>query len=413
MHLQDRKKSLLLFLTVFFMYVLVYMTKNCFTAAMASIVDAGVLTKSQTGLISAVFYLVYTPMQIVGGVAADRWKPDLLIKIGLIGGAIANAIIFFNQNYIVILITWAFNACIQFGVWPGVFKIISSQLVPEQRSRAAFFMSFSTTSGLLVAYIAAAMVRRWENNFLISSVVLFLLTVSFHLVTKHIEPYMVSDTVPRGIHSDKPIELTQHPRSKGKLLLLGGIAFVALYILLRTMVENSVKTLSSTMLMETYGQVSPIIGNLLNALVILSGIIGTIVVRVWLHRIIQDEIIATALLLMISLPFTAVLHFIGSCRVELTMASLCIVAATLSGTHYLSLSYNMRFSRYGLNATAAGITNATASFGVVIQSYGFTLLAEKASWNAVADMWTVLIGVSTLLLMLALPSWKRFKKLEH
>lgn len=413
MHLEDRKKSLLLFWTVFLMYVLVYMTKNCFSAAMASIVDAGVLTKSQTGLITAAFYLVYTPLQVVGGVVADRFKPDLLIKIGLVGGAIANGIIFFNQNYIVILITWVFNAIVQFGIWPGVFKIISSQLVPEQRSRAAFFMSFSSALGLMVAYIVAAMVRRWEDNFIISSVVLFLLTAFFHLVTKRIEPYMVSDTVPRGIHSDKPIELTKHPMSAGKLLMLGGIVFVTLYILLRSTVENGLKTLSATMLMESYEQVSPAIGNLLNTLVILSGIIGTVIVRVVLCRLIKDELVATALLLVLCLPFTAILHFVGSCSVGLAVASLCVIVAALNGTHYLVLAYSLRFTRYNLNGTVAGITNAAGAFGIVIQSYGYTKLAEMTSWNTVALVWLTVIGTSLLLIVVALPSWRRFKALER
>lgn len=412
MHLEDKKKSLALFWTVFFMYVLVYMTKNCFSAAMASIVDAGVLTKSQTGLITAVFYLVYTPLQVVGGMVADRFKPALLIKIGLVGGGIANAIIFFNQNYVVILLTWVFNAIIQFGVWPGVFKIISSQLVPEQRSRAAFFMSFSSALGLMVAYAVAAMVDRWQDNFAISSVVLFLLTAIFHLITKHVEPSMVPDTAPRGAHTDKPFELVRHGMSTGKILLMGGAYVVVSYILLRATVENGLKTLSSTMLMESYEQVSPTIGNLLNTLIILSGILGTVIARFGISRLIRDEIVATIALLTLSLPFLLIVRFVGNCSVWLVLLSLCIVVAALNGTHYLSLSYNMHFTRYGLNGTAAGITNAAGSLGIVVQSYGFTKLAEMTDWNTVADLWLALVGVSAVLLVIVLPTWKRFTALE-
>ena len=412
MHLEDKKKSLLLFWIVFVMYALVYMTKSCFSAAMASIVDAGVLTKSQTGLVSAVFYFVYTPLQIVGGMLADRFKPELIIKIGLIGAGIANGVIFFNQHYVVILITWAFNAFIQFGIWPGVFKIISSQLVPEQRSQAAFFISFSSTIGMMVAYIVAAMVRNWVDNFLISSVVLFLLTLFFHLVTKRIEPYMVHDTIPRGVHSDKPIEMTKHNLPMGKLLLRGAILFVVFYLVLRAAVENGAKSLSSTMLMESYEQVSPRIGNLLNTLVILSGVVGTFAVRFGVSRLIKDEIVATAFMLLITLPFLFVIHFVGHCPVWLMLISLCVIVAALNGTHYLSLSYNMRFTRYGLNGTVAGITNAAASLGFVVQSYGFTLLVEATSWSFTGDMWLIMIGVSALSLIAALPTWKRFKSME-
>ena len=114
------------------------MTKNCFSGALAGIVAEGVLTKSQTGFITGMFYLVYAPFQIVGGMVADRISPEKLIKFGLLGAFVANLIIFFNQNYYVMLITWICNAIVQFDIWPSVFKIVSSQLVRSDRTQMTF-----------------------------------------------------------------------------------------------------------------------------------------------------------------------------------------------------------------------------------------------------------------------------------
>ena len=85
MHLQNKKISKNFFWMLWVLYAVVYMTKNCYSAAMASIVDEGILTKSQTGLINAVFYGVYAPFQILGGVFADKYNPEKMIKIGLVG----------------------------------------------------------------------------------------------------------------------------------------------------------------------------------------------------------------------------------------------------------------------------------------------------------------------------------------
>ena len=98
-HFENRKISRRFFWFMWFMYSVVYMTKNCFSAAMASIVFEGVMTKSQTGLIVSAFNLVYAPLQIAGGGFADKYDPEKLVKLGLIGGGIANLIIFLNQNY--------------------------------------------------------------------------------------------------------------------------------------------------------------------------------------------------------------------------------------------------------------------------------------------------------------------------
>ena len=84
--LEDKRLSIVLFAFIFVMYAFVYMTKTCFSAAMASIVSEGVMTKSQTGLISAMFYLVYAPFQIFGGKLADKasmFGGVVLIAIGL------------------------------------------------------------------------------------------------------------------------------------------------------------------------------------------------------------------------------------------------------------------------------------------------------------------------------------------
>ena len=120
-HLENKKESRYFFIFIWIMYAMVYMTKNCFSSAMASIVAEGVFTKTQVGLITSLFYLVYAPFQIVGGFVADKKSPEKLIQIGLIGGAISNLIIFFNQNYYVILITWVFNGIVQFALWLSVF----------------------------------------------------------------------------------------------------------------------------------------------------------------------------------------------------------------------------------------------------------------------------------------------------
>lgn len=414
MHLEDKKKSLLLFWTIFIVYVLVYMTKNCFGAAMAAIVNEGVLTKSQTGLITALFYLVYAPLQIVGGIAVDRYNPERLITVGIIGAAIANAIIFFCQNYIVMLIVWTLNSVVQFAIWPGVFKIISSQLAPDHRPRAAFLISFTSALGILTAYLVAAAVKRWQDNFAISSVVLLLCVAALHIISRYVEPHMVPDRVPRGIHTDKPINLVNHNMSTGKIFWVGCVYFMTMNMLLRATVENCNKTLSATMLMESYEHITPSIGNLLNALVILSGLVGLLFTRVVLFpRIFKNEITCTFWLMAVSTPLYVLIRFIGQINEWLIVISLCIITMLLSGTQYLVMSYILHFTKYGLNGTIAGVTNAGGSIGLVLQNYLFPVIAEKSDWATVADTCVLFTGATAVLMLIALPTWKKFKNLEH
>lgn len=162
------------------------------------------------------FYLVYSPMQIVGGFVSDRFSPQRMIKLGLFGGALANAIIFFNQNYYVMLGAWMFNAAVQFGIWPSIFKIISSQLVRSDRTQMTFFISFSSTVGLVVSYFLAAILPSWEYNFAFSALALLLSAVALYFYSKHLNPYMKWDKKEK---EDKNVAKPSHNISTKKSLL--------------------------------------------------------------------------------------------------------------------------------------------------------------------------------------------------
>ena len=57
-YLESKRLSILLFIFLFLLYAVVYMTKNMFSSAMAIIVEDGFMTKSQTGMINAVYWFV-------------------------------------------------------------------------------------------------------------------------------------------------------------------------------------------------------------------------------------------------------------------------------------------------------------------------------------------------------------------
>ena len=86
--------GLILFSVMIMSYAFVCMTKYCFASAMVFIVDEGYMTNFETGMISAAFWMVYGIMQIFGGMVADRWHPERLITVGLLGAGISNLAIY-------------------------------------------------------------------------------------------------------------------------------------------------------------------------------------------------------------------------------------------------------------------------------------------------------------------------------
>lgn len=406
MHLENKSVSKRFFWILWVMYAVVYMTKSCYSAAMASIVHEGVLTKSQTGLITAAFYFVYAPLQILGGVFADRYNPERMIKIGLVGSGIANLIIFCNQNYYVMLLAWIFNAVVQFALWPALFKIISSQLENEYRIKGIYYITFSSICGLLMAYVVAAIVPRWQHNFAISAGGLFLFGFIFHVACNWVEKYMVPDTQERQA-GRKTVE-SKTPT--WKLFWVSGFLLMVVVAAVRTIVENGVKTLSATMLMESYEHISPSLGNMLNTLIIVAGVVGVAIVNQFIYpRLIRDEAIATVILVGATMIPILVIFLLGKAPVFVMVASLCIATAILSGINLIMSRCSASFVKYGKNGLASGIANAAASVAIMIQSYGTTYVADHAGWKMVVWLYTALLGVGILCAAVAVPLWRRFK----
>lgn len=409
MHLENKKISRNFFWMIWLMYAVVCMTKNCYSGAMAAIVSEGVLTKSQTGLISAMFYGVYAPLQIVGGIFADKYNPEKMIKIGLIGSAIANAVIFFNQQYYVMLAVWTFNAIVQFALWPSVFKIISSQLDSAYRIKGIYYITLSNTFGLVFSYLIAALVTRWQYNFLISSASLIVLAVVFHVACKQVEKYMVPDVTPKI--QPKGSEVSATDISTWKLFLKSG--FICLIVVngLRTIVSNSVTTLSATILMESYNAISPSIGNLLNIIIIFAGVLGTFLVNQYVYpRWIKHEVIASFVLGFVAILPTLVMSFVGAIPVIVFLFALCAVSLILTGAGLIMSRCSAAFSKYGKNGVASGVTNSLTATAYMIQNYAIVRVADSAGWKAVIYLWIVLLAVAGIFLVIALPLWSRFKK---
>lgn len=409
-HLEDKKRSRHFFWFLWIMYAVVCMTKNCYGGAMASIVSEGVMSKSQTGFITAMFYIVYTPLQIVGGVMVDRYSPEKLIKFGLVGAAVANIVIFFNQNYYVMLIAWSLNACVQFAIWPATFKIVSSQLVRSDRKKMAFYVSFAATGGTFLSYLVAAVVSKWQYNFLISSVALIVFAVAMHGYDRHINPYMKWDKSEISQNSITKKGSTAHfPNISTKnVILASGFGFILVYILLSVVVSRSRETLAPVILVDKYA-LSDSLANSLNLFMIAAGIIGTIIANKLVSKI-RNTAVGIIGVLILMIPFLIVCSFVGTLPMYTILGAMCIISALQSVTLLINTTYNMNFSRYNKSGTIAGLTNAAQAFAYVIAAYIIPLIQEKFGWVTVMRLWPVLIGVAILSMLFAIGKVRSFSR---
>ena len=410
-YIKDKRISMYLFWFIAFLFSIISMTKNCFGSALAAIVSEGIMKKSQTGLISAAFYMAYGPLQPVGGILADKFNPKKLVSLGVAGAAIANTVIFFNHNYYVMLCAWFLNGVSQLALYPGLFKIISSQIAPVCRGKSIYYFSFTPSVGLALGYVVAMFVTEWEYIFLISAVLSFLLLFSFHIIynkaSKHME---LDDTIKEEFVEDKEEERKENV-SSFKLFLKSGFFILFPMWLIRYMVDTSIKAFTPTMMIENYENLNVFISNSFGVLVILSGILGMIVMRKIIFPLLKKNEVASVLVpLVIVLPLTFVTKGIGKIDAWIIVVAMCVISFLLTGAFLMSYFISGSFARYGKSGTAAGIATSASALGAVLQSYGVTAVADHYGWNTVTDLYIMGITICVVLVAIALPLWTKHKK---
>ena len=406
-HLIDHRRSLYLFLLVFVAYALIYMTKNCYSAAMASIVDAGVMTKSQTGLIAAAFYLVYAPFQIVGGIAADKYSPSKLIIIGMLGAGVCNLLVYFVEGYVAMIIIWSLNAVLQFGIWPSIFKIVVAELAPEDRMRGIFFINFSSSFGLLLSYGIAIFISEWKLNFLVSAITLFLLTAVFFAVYKYLSRYMVDDT--ETLRTKTKSTALISGKELFALLFKAGIPLMLIVGMAQSMINLGVKALAPTMLMESYEAVSPALANALNIILVVASPVGLCVSRLSFFKKFSEPLVISCFFAVMLVPLF-VITLIGKLPVGIIVVALAFLMITTSGTSIFFSYIYKKFEKYGSVATLSGLFNCMSSLGIVLANYVFARIADSFGWEITTVCWLVFIAAAFLLMLISVPIWHRFEK---
>lgn len=407
----DKGVGILIIACLFLSYAFISLTKNCFSSAMVFIVEEGVLTKTQTGVITSSFYIIYGVLQIAGGLLADRWHPERLITIGFIGAGLANLVIYFNQSYPVMLVAWTVNALTQFPVWPCIFKIISSMVTPSLRRGAMFLMTFPSPTGLVFGYILAAFVSRWQMNFLASAIGLFFFAILWALVwsfsVRKSEMKLNEAEAPTVPHQD------EHPHFKTfPALIKSGVIYVILFSLIANVFIIGVKSFVPSIIRESYDNVSSSFATIISIIVLVTGALGSVFAKLWYPVPFKNEVKIFAASFFISLIPCGVVLFVGKINYWIIIAAMALIMVIIASTNLYYSYISAYFGRWGKSGTLSGIINFAASFGVVFANLVLTRIADGFGWTATLVVCFALLCIGAILSCIAAPKWEKFKKDE-
>ena len=401
---KEEKDNILIFVAGWLVYMLTSVTKSNYTASVAYIVSRGLFTKADAGAVAAAFYIFYGIGQMFGGRIVDRHSPYGLMTLGIVGALVTNLVLCFTSCYPVVLAVWSLSGILQFGIWPGLCRIVSTDIFPDFRQKANLYLQYAMPVSQLVSYVAAMFILEkfgWSAMFGLSTGLMVVVLVFWLYVQKR-----------------RPAETTQVDREIKKapaiksqkgflpLLLSSGMLLLAITAFGTTVLTIGAPVWIPTMIMESYS-VSSAWASLQSVFLILVQMVGLASINFFAKRV-SNPAFAMMILFVICLVPLFVLRFIGTIPLSVAVAMLALVMMLIKISGYFDVQVTLYFARYGYSGTFAGLKNALSSLGVVAASGGFGVLADKFGWGAITLSWLIMGVLLILCCIQPILQWKKY-----
>ena len=297
------KVSSKLFISLFVIYTIHIIGKTSFSAATVGLVDEAILTKTQAGLISGAYWLLYAVGQFAGGFVVNKISPYLLINLSIVTSAVANISLAFTENYLIMFAIWGLSGLLQFGLWPAILKLLSTEIVAKQRSSAMFRISFCYCIGSIMSYILTAAVLAkwsWRLIFILCGVV-GACSILFALYAEHrLSPLLREEEEPREITKRERGQLTS------QLVYTSGLILFCVLMVIKAVADSGIKSWMPTIIMETYGA-SPSYTSLLSVVLLVTNMLGVLITAFIYEKTKSDELTTLRVLYVAIIPMMLLL----------------------------------------------------------------------------------------------------------
>lgn len=389
---QAEKMLLLCFST----YLVVYILRTNFSAAMPAIGAQLELSNQELGLVGSIFFLVYALGQLINGFLADRLPAFPFVTLALFCSVAANGALAFGDSLIWILAFWALNGYVQSIFWPSLTRIVSVRFPKERHSTVAMIMSSSMVGGFIVSWAILGKLLHgaaWRYFFWIPALLgALLLPLWGRLAVKNRREGREQGKSSRGILPAL------------KLILEKRLWLVCLVCLCLGFIKESVSLWGPTILTSVL-HVELDSSFFLLCLIPLGNLGGMILAKVLIDRLRGREFRILFFLFSVIAAGALVLYLCRDSLLFLTIGLIVETSAMSYGCNTVLLSFiPMAFSRYGLVSTLAGMFDFSSYMGAALSSLIMGMTLTGADWGPVPLLW-LSAGAMALVFCLAARKW--------
>lgn len=168
-------------------YGLYYVCRLSLNVVKKPIVDSGLLTETELGIIGSALFFSYAIGKFTNGFLADHSNIKRFMSVGLLVSALANLIMGFTSSFLFFAICWGVNGWVQSMGAPSSVVSLSRWYKDKERGSFYGFWSTSHNIGEAITYILTSVVASyfgWQWGFRAAAIVgmlgALMISIFFH-----------------------------------------------------------------------------------------------------------------------------------------------------------------------------------------------------------------------------------------
>lgn len=403
----DEKTILLLFGLCWMVYFTTYLGRLNYSSAMTDMIAAGVLSKSQGGSISMIFFFCYGGGQLINGFLGDRLSPRMMIFTGLAVSALCNlcmATVFF---YPAMLLAWGVNGYAQSMIWPPIIHIFAEYLDKRNMVKCCVNITSTIAMGTLASYLLSAgmiSIGGWKAVFYAAAVILcavaFVWKTLFRRVERFAGRYGVEEAPQQ---EDAGTQAPAGAPSAGliELILRSGLLFILIPVIVHGVLKDGVTSWVPTFISETF-HASPVLSILATTILPVVNLTGAYAADFMNKKVFHNEVKTSSFFFFVALSALCGLYFGGNFNMVFSIVMLSIITSSMLAINTLLINLvPLHYGKIGRSSTVSGFLNCTAYIGSAISTFTIGLMVERNGWSFTILSWVVITAAAFVLCVLS------------
>jgi len=401
MKINNKRFVLFLFFLSWLVYFISYIGRLNYSAAMTLMMKESILSKSQAGFISMLYFGLYGMGQLCNGILGDRINPKKMIFLGLFISAIANLAMGVRHIFLIYAVIWGINGYAQSMIWPPILRIFSEKLNEKEKLKACVDIVSSQVGGTFMAYLISSLVIwlwGWRAVFFAASVLLFFVSLFWLWGFKKIERIS-----PMPDNRNKGSRVKNIPQKESNIILLifhYGLPAAFFPVLVHGILKDGITTWIPTYISESFFT-SPSFSVLITACIPIINLSGAYLAKYIYKKSRNNEFCSASYFFAISgIALLGIYLARGRC-LFLTILFFSLTTLSMMGVNTLFVNIlPLKFERINKVSTVSGFFNAIAYGGCAISTYGIGLFVEKSGWALTITSWFALTALAFFLCLI-------------